>query len=46
MTRCSECKTEFYIQDLEEISVDGFVNYCPDCGAKMDGGDNNGNVQR
>ena len=39
MTRCSECKTEFYIQDLEEISGDGFINFCPNCGAKMDGGE-------
>ena len=37
MTRCSECKTEFYIQDLEEISGDGFINFCPNCGARMDG---------
>ncbi len=37
MTRCSECKTKFYIQDLEEISGDGFVSYCSNCGADMRG---------
>ncbi len=37
---CSECEAEFYICDLEEISGDGFINFCPNCGAKMDGGDN------
>lgn len=36
---CSECEAEFYICDLEEISGDGFINFCPYCGAKMDGGD-------
>ena len=39
---CSECEAEFYICDLEEISGDGFINFCPTCGAKMDGGENNG----
>lgn len=32
---CSECEAEFYICDLEEISGDGFINFCPTCGAKM-----------
>lgn len=39
---CSECEAEFYICDLEEISGDGFINFCPNCGTKMDGGDNTG----
>ena len=39
--RCSECEAEFYICDLEEISGGNLVNYCPNCGAKMDGGDEN-----
>lgn len=26
---CSECEAEFYICDLEEISGDGFINFCP-----------------
>lgn len=38
---CSKCEAEFYICDLEEISGDGFINFCPNCGAKMDGGDEN-----
>lgn len=38
--RCSECEAEFYICDLEEISGGNLVKYCPNCGAKMDGGDN------
>lgn len=37
---CSECEAEFYICDLEEISGYGFINFCPNCGAKMDGGEN------
>lgn len=40
-TRCSECKTEYYASDLEEICGDTFPTYCPLCGARM-GGDNNG----
>lgn len=39
-TRCSECKTEYYASDLEEICGDTFPIYCPLCGARMDG-DNN-----
>ena len=38
---CSECEAEFYICDLEEISGDGFINFCPAGGAKMNGGDEN-----
>lgn len=40
-TRCSECKTEYYASDLEEICGDTFPTYCPLCGARMDG-DGNG----
>lgn len=40
-TRCSECKTEYYASDLEEICGDTFPIYCPLCGARMDG-DSNG----
>lgn len=36
-TRCSECKTEYYASDLEEICGDTFPTYCPLCGARMDG---------
>lgn len=38
---CSECEAEFFICDLEEISGDGFINFCPNCGARMDGGNDN-----
>lgn len=40
-TRCSECKTEYYVQNLYEISGDTLPLYCSNCGAKMDGGENN-----
>ena len=36
-TRCSECKTEYYVGDLEEICGDTLPTYCPSCGARMDG---------
>lgn len=36
-TRCSECKTEYYASDLEEICGDTFPIYCPLCGARMGG---------
>lgn len=39
-TRCSECKTEYYASDLEEICGDTFPIYCPLCGARMDGESN------
>lgn len=39
-TRCSECKTEYYASDLEEICGDTFPIYCPLCGARMDGDSN------
>ena len=38
-TRCSECKTEYYVGDLEEICGDTLPTYCPNCGARMDGKD-------
>lgn len=34
--RCSACNEEFYPAD--EDTVDKLYNYCPNCGAKMDGG--------
>lgn len=37
--RCSECK-DVYIDDT--WVADGKWNYCPNCGAKMDGGADNG----
>lgn len=36
-TRCSECKTEYYASDLEEICGDTFPIYFPLCGARMGG---------
>lgn len=36
MMQCSCCKTEFY--DGDNDTVDSLYNYCPNCGAKMDGG--------
>lgn len=37
---CSCCKNEFYPFDAD--TVDTTPNYCPNCGAKMDGGDADG----
>ena len=33
--RCSECGEEFY--DANEDTIDITFNYCPNCGARMDG---------
>lgn len=38
---CSCCKEEFYSADT--CVVDIFPNYCPNCGAKMDGDTNDKN---
>lgn len=38
-TSCSCCNSEYYIGDLQALEGDNdFVMYCPNCGAKMDGG--------
>lgn len=34
--KCSACNEEFY--PIDEDTVDRPYNYCPHCGAKMDGG--------
>ena len=39
MMECSCCGAEFY--DGDNDTVDLLHNYCPNCGAKMDGGDAN-----
>lgn len=37
---CSVCKEDFYIETTGDASKDLFMyTYCPNCGAKMDGGD-------
>lgn len=33
--KCSECNEEFWFED--EVSLERY-HYCPNCGAKMDGG--------
>lgn len=33
--RCSACNEEFY--PMDEDTVDRLYNYCPECGAKMNG---------
>ena len=36
---CSVCKEDFYIETTGYIEKDMFTyTYCPNCGAKMDGG--------
>lgn len=38
-TKCSCCNSEYYIADLQTVGdSEGFVNFCPNCGARMDGG--------
>lgn len=41
---CSACHCRFDYNHMFEIFDHGFqyANYCPNCGAKMDGGANNG----
>lgn len=36
-TRCSKCKTDYCVNNLEEIGGDTLPLYCPNCGARMDG---------
>ena len=39
-TKCSCCNSEYYIADLQTVGdSEGFVNFCPNCGARMDLGD-------
>lgn len=36
IVRCSACNSEYYQDNLEEISEENdFVHYCPNCGANM-----------
>ena len=37
-TKCSCCNSEYYISDLQVVGdSEGFVDFCPHCGARMDG---------
>jgi len=36
-SKCSECGRYFPVKEFESRPFD--INYCPNCGAKMDGGD-------
>lgn len=37
-TKCSCCNSEYYIADLQEVGdSEGFVDFCPRCGTRMDG---------
>lgn len=37
--KCSCCNSEYYIADLQTVGdSEGFVNFCPNCGVRMDGG--------
>ena len=38
---CSECKHQAFNYDEEDSTVEVMSEYCPNCGAKMDGGDGN-----
>lgn len=39
---CSVCKEDFYIETTGYTEKDMFLyTYCPNCGAKMDGGNEN-----
>ena len=37
--KCSECGQEYWFEDEIPYKI---YNYCPNCGAKMDGGKDNG----
>jgi hypothetical protein len=38
MTKCSCCNEEYYTEDIQNLQGDlRTVNYCPNCGARMDG---------
>lgn len=40
-TKCSCCNSEYYISDLQVVGdSEGFVDFCPNCGARMRGTSN------
>ena len=41
MVKCSYCNEEYYTEDIQNLQGDlRVVNYCPNCGARMDGEQN------
>lgn len=36
---CSECGSAYFVYDSSDNTIDVAPNYCPECGAKMDGGE-------
>ena len=41
---CSECKHQAFNYDEEDSTVEVLSEYCPNCGAKMDGGNGNSDM--
>ena len=39
---CSECGEDFVLDEWGMEDMKNLMHYCPNCGAKMDGGDTNG----
>ena len=42
VTKCTACNEMFFFMKKGQLNIDR-MPYCPKCGAKMDGGANNGN---
>lgn len=39
---CSACGLEMPMKVIKDVEKIGLYRYCPNCGARMDGGDNDG----